>query len=341
MEIGNQIRRLRLRKDVTQEAMAHHLGVTAQAVSKWERNAAAPDIGMLPALSAYFGVTIDELFALSDDTRLERIQNMIWDVRYFDPVVVENEQKFLLDKAKQEPDNDTLHELLADMELHLAKEHMERAEEYSREALRRNPDNQEAFFSLIQAMGGVCEDWYAANHHLLIDFCKDFVAKHPANRRAYMWLIDHLLIDCRVEEAKAYFDEFAALDDSYCTEMYMGKLLWHTGNQESAMAVWQKMQRDFSDQWHVWLNMGNIMAQTGNYEAAKDSYRRALEMQETPRYLDALESIAQICEVQQDIPGAIAAWQEELEYLDREWHCTTGETADVVRREIARLQKKM
>lgn len=341
MEIGSQIRRLRRRKDVTQEAMALHLGVTPQAVSKWERNAAAPDIGMLPALSAYFGVTIDELFALSDDTRLERIQNMIWDVRYFDPAVVENEQKFLLEKAKREPDNDTLHELLADMELHLAKEHMELAEEYSKEALRRNPDNADALFSLIQAMGGVCEDWYAANHHILIDFCKEFVAKHPDNWRAYMWLIDHLLADCRIDEAKAYFDEFAALDNSYRTDMYMGKLLWHTGNHDGAMAIWQKMQRDFSDQWNVWLNMGNVMAQTGNYEAAKRNYRTALEMQEAPRYLDALESIAQICEVQNDISGAIAALEEELEYLDQEWHCTTGETADVVRREIARLQKKM
>lgn len=341
MEIGSQIRRLRLRKDVTQEAMAHHLGVTPQAVSKWERNAAAPDIALLPALSAYFGVTIDELFALSDETRLERIRNMIWDVRYFDPAVVKNEQKFLLEKAKQEPENDTLYELLADMELHLAKEHMELAEEYSREALRRNADNADALFSLVQAMGGVCGDWYAANHHILIDFCKEFIAGHPTNTQAYMWLIDHLLIDCRTEEAKAYFDEFATVDDSYRTEMYLGKLLWHTGNQEGAMAVWQKMQEDFPDQWYAWLSLGNMMAQTGNYEAAKANYRKALDMQDAPRYLDALESIAQICEVQNDIPGAIAAWKEELEYLGKEWDCTTGETADVVRRQIARLEKRM
>ena len=37
MEIGNQIKALRLRRGTTQEALAQHLGVTAQAVSKWER----------------------------------------------------------------------------------------------------------------------------------------------------------------------------------------------------------------------------------------------------------------------------------------------------------------
>ena len=96
MEIGNQIKALRLRRGITQESLAQHLGVTAQAVSKWEREVATPDIGMLPDISAYFGVTIDELFALSDDTRMERIQSMLWDDRYYDPAEVESTREFLL-----------------------------------------------------------------------------------------------------------------------------------------------------------------------------------------------------------------------------------------------------
>ena len=71
MEIGNQIKAMRLRRGITQEQMANHFGVTPQAVSKWERGVATPDISLLPDLSAYFGVTIDELFALSDETRME------------------------------------------------------------------------------------------------------------------------------------------------------------------------------------------------------------------------------------------------------------------------------
>ena len=92
MEIGNQIKSLRLRKGATQEALAEHLGVTAQAVSKWERGTASPDISLLPTLSAFFGVTIDELFALSDDTRMERIQNMLWDVRFLNPADADHER---------------------------------------------------------------------------------------------------------------------------------------------------------------------------------------------------------------------------------------------------------
>ena len=58
MEIGNQIKQLRRRRGITQEAMAQELGVTAQAVSKWERGVATPDIALLPDISAFFGVTI-------------------------------------------------------------------------------------------------------------------------------------------------------------------------------------------------------------------------------------------------------------------------------------------
>ena len=117
MEIGNQIKPLRLRRSITQEALAQHLGVTAQAVSKWERGVATPDIGMLPDISAYFGVTIDELFALSDDTRMERIQNMLWDIRFIPQADVDSAREFLLEKAKREPENGRPHELLADLRI--------------------------------------------------------------------------------------------------------------------------------------------------------------------------------------------------------------------------------
>lgn len=42
-----------------------------------------------------------------------------------------------------------------------------------------------------------------------------------------------------------------------------------------------------------------------------------------------------------DIPAAIAAWREELNLFETEWEFTTGETADVVHRNIARLEAKL
>ena len=80
MEIGNQIKALRLRRGITQEEMAQHFGVSPQAVSKWERNTTTPDISLLPGLSAYFGVSIDELFVKAEPDGAKRyIDDLPWE----------------------------------------------------------------------------------------------------------------------------------------------------------------------------------------------------------------------------------------------------------------------
>ena len=62
MELGKKIKQLRLNKGVTQETLANALGVTYQAVSRWENETTMPDISLLPQISVFFGVSIDELF---------------------------------------------------------------------------------------------------------------------------------------------------------------------------------------------------------------------------------------------------------------------------------------
>ena len=73
MELGEKIRQLRLRAGLTQEQLAGKLGIGAQAVSKWENAAAMPDITLLPVLAETFGVTIDDLFDLTAEQRMNRI----------------------------------------------------------------------------------------------------------------------------------------------------------------------------------------------------------------------------------------------------------------------------
>ena len=60
--IGRTIQCLRKAKGVTQEKMAQQIGVTFQAISKWENEYTLPDIMLLPAIAEYFGVSIDDLF---------------------------------------------------------------------------------------------------------------------------------------------------------------------------------------------------------------------------------------------------------------------------------------
>lgn len=62
VKIGAKIKSLRLRDGVTQEKLAAALGVTAQAVSKWESENGYPDLEYLTPIANFFNVTLDELF---------------------------------------------------------------------------------------------------------------------------------------------------------------------------------------------------------------------------------------------------------------------------------------
>jgi transcriptional regulator with XRE-family HTH domain len=68
LNIGENIKRLRKKQDITQERLAEYLNLSHQAVSKWESGEVSPDISLLPKLSNIFGVTIDTLFGI--DNRL-------------------------------------------------------------------------------------------------------------------------------------------------------------------------------------------------------------------------------------------------------------------------------
>lgn len=76
LNIGMKIRELRHRDGRTQEALAEALGVTSQAVSRWESGGSYPDMEMMPAIANYFHVSIDALFGYYDD-REDKIKTIL------------------------------------------------------------------------------------------------------------------------------------------------------------------------------------------------------------------------------------------------------------------------
>lgn len=338
MDIGKQIKALRLRRNVTQEAMAQHFGVTAQAVSKWENEVSTPDISLLPSLSAYFGVSIDELFSLSDETRMERIQNMLYDLRFMNPADVENERQFLLNKARRESTSSEAYELLANLELHLAEEHNIRAEEYALEALARQPNSARANAALAHAMGGKHVDPRNNTHNTLIAHYKACIEKHPDAVNTYVWLLAQLIDDGRLDEARRYCDLMARYDHTYYLTVHRIKVALASNDVSSARSMWEQMGKDHPTNWSVHHWIGDFQMQVGDYAGAKASYTYAISLLNVPRYLDPVDSLAKVCEMDGDYSGAIAARKLELEITEKEWGDTTGESVDSIRREILRLE---
>ena len=58
---GESIARMRKEKGMTQQELADKMGITGNAVSKWERDLSLPDTAALPRLAELFGLTVDEL----------------------------------------------------------------------------------------------------------------------------------------------------------------------------------------------------------------------------------------------------------------------------------------
>lgn len=75
--IGQRIKELRKKNDLTQEKLADYLGVTYKSVSKWECGLTAPDLALIVPLSKALGVSTDELLGAKEaDTRLEELQRL-------------------------------------------------------------------------------------------------------------------------------------------------------------------------------------------------------------------------------------------------------------------------
>lgn len=108
MNIGNKIRELRKLRGITQEQLAETVGISFQAVSKWENNIALPDITLAPVLASYFGVSMDELF----DFNLKEIECAVQSItdeayKYRESNPPES-RRILEEGLKKYPENDIL-----------------------------------------------------------------------------------------------------------------------------------------------------------------------------------------------------------------------------------------
>ena len=106
--IGKQIRDLRKAKGMTQEQLAEAVGVSFQAVSKWENNIALPDITLVPKLAQLFGVSIDELFDYSSaeiEKEIDLICTRSYEYRETDP---QKGRKIIEKGLEKYPGNDIL-----------------------------------------------------------------------------------------------------------------------------------------------------------------------------------------------------------------------------------------
>lgn len=141
--IGQNLKNFRKARNLTQEEVAKHLGISFQSISKWERNDGYPDITMLPVLAHYYGVTIDELIGMNELESAQALEeiNKQWEENRSNNNHSANVQ-LMRDTLKLYPNN-----ALLLVQLSASLERLDGTESEKQEYLRQSIEVQEQIIS--------------------------------------------------------------------------------------------------------------------------------------------------------------------------------------------------
>ncbi len=338
MEMGKEIRRLREERGITQEGLAEALHVTAQSVSKWERGTSMPDVQMLPQIAVYFGITIDQLFAMTPVQQMERMENRIYSQGLMDAAEVRQLEQQLTAFAEQPELAGTAATLLTKLYNHQAEQYHLLAVRTGREAVEKTDGDSDAISELANAWGSYISDWNVRNHHALIEWFSAYCRRNPGNRSALMWLLDNLIDDRRLTEARQWLEKLTRMDHTFRVPMYRYMIAQAAGEKEEAAESLKELESMEDQEWCWAVTLGDIYTLRQEYDRAIDWYKKGQELQPSPKFTDSATSIAHIYEILGDAPRAISAYQEELRLLREEWGIVRGEEIDEVERAIQSLQ---
>ncbi len=339
MNIGKQIKMYRVQKKVKQEELAIYLGVSTQAVSKWETENSTPDIALLPGIATYFGISIDDLFQISHKEQFERIENMLRNESRMKQENFDQAAAFLEGVIRDEPGNVTAYEHLADLYNHRAQSDHERASEYAERVLELNPDSKRGWVAFLEANNGVSGDEWYNNHFAVIEFFRNFLKKNPKNYLGLYAIIENLLADGRYDDAIPYIDDLQSIKDDYQACMYRGDVEFGRGNHVVARRQWDLAVEKSPEAWQAYCCRADRYKKIGLVQEAIADYEKCFAIQTPPRLIDGLYSLVQIYEDSGDYDKAIVTYERILNCLKEEHGQVFATTEESCRKEIARLKK--
>lgn len=345
MDIGNKIKQLRYKTGLTQEQLAARLGISAQSVSKWETAVTMPDITLLPSLAGELGVTIDELFDLTVDQRLHRIEKRLDLEEEFPADVFKEYEVFLQNQLEESHDKTKILSLLAHLYHHRIEADSRRVSKLAREAILLAPEKKDCQWLLQKAEGATSWDWNMANHASVIDFYKSVIESDTVNPKSplpYYFLIDNLLSDHRTVEAREYLNVCKTLPA--CRPFLIPVYEAHI-----ALAEYDAVRADkiMSDALAEFAGNSGFLFEAAQYHARKCDYAKAIqyyeaswaaEEQQKPRYTDALNGIATIYEIMGDKARAVETYDRMIECIKDEWGYRDEDAAVI---EVERKKKRL
>ena len=343
MEIGNKIKQLRIQAGLTQEQLAVKLGISAQSVSKWETAVTMPDITLLPPLANELGVSIDELFDLTVEQKLHRIERRIDIEEEFSPAVFHEYETFLKNQLVDDPKNSKLYSLLGQLYHHRMLSDARKVSKYARHAIMLRPELKECQYLLQKADGASIWDWNVSNHTSVINFYKSVIENDhidPKTPLPYYEVMDNLIADHRTDEAAEYLAIYQTLPahKPFLVPVYQASIALAEYDEPKADAIMQDAETKFGDNSGFLFEKAQYHARKCEYDKAIHYYDLSWEMDKKPRYTDALEAIAIIYEIKGEKTKALEAYDRMIQCIKEEWNYTDDDAAVI---EVEREKKRL
>lgn len=321
MTLGNRIKELRIKHGLTQEKLAQALNVTPQSISKWENDITMPDILLLPDLSTLFGVTIDELFDLSVEQKLERIEHRLDVEEIIDARDFATMEQYLKEKIN---DKDYQYKAIYLISYLYTRRLMSDAkiiEKYTKQGIKLEPQKKDLGWMLGKTGNYHCWDWDMSNHTNAINFYQEVVNENPNSSLSLCYLIDNLLADNRSDEAEKYLEKYQQLrpNNIAMIEAYRAGIALARFDEAKADQIMENLIKNNPDNDGCLFEVAQYYAKKAQYDKAINYYEEAFEKDpKRPRYIDALLSIADIYDIMGDI-------KKEVETYDRIIACSRDE----------------
>ncbi len=343
MDIGNKIKQLRLHAGMTQEQLAMKLGISPQSVSKWENAVTMPDITLLPILAGELGVSIDDLFDLTTEQKLHRIERRMDIEEEFSPQSFAEYESFLKSHLEEYKDRYRVLSLLAQLYHHRMTADSRKVSHYARKAILLKPEAKDCQWLLQKAEGANCWDWNIANHSAVIDFYKKVIESDsvtPKSPMPYYEVMDNLLADHRTKEAAEYLAAYQTLPahKPFLVTVYEAYIALAEYDKERADAIMEEAEVQFKHNKGFLFEKAQYHARKCEYEKAIEYYELSWNNDQRPRYTDALHGIATIYEIIGNRKQAVETYGRMITCIQEEWGYAEGDAAILeVERERSRL----
>ena len=341
MKMGDKIKELRIEKGYTQEQLANDLSISFQAVSKWENGITYPDVQMIPKISAYFGITIDELFAISDETHFERIEVMIDEKTNISREEFDYAINYLDKNISNGSEVEKCSLLKAQLLCKIGEDLFSQARILSQKCIEDNPRNKDAHSVYWQACCDRTGDWNISNRGERIGFYKEFTRKNPDFFEGLIWLFDDLIADHQLDEAWNIIQKMKKLSANHAYDsrikIYEARYLAAKGDLKKFEEKINEVIESEPANWIILAMVADTYAMNGLYEQAIKYNVDATSAMQSPKFTDMLESAAQMYILLEQKSKAVEMYKMILDILREDWNITEGVQVEKIHNQIIML----